>query len=159
MSTDTHYDVIIIGSDAGGGTLAYRLAPSGQRAQILERGVYVPRERESWDTLAVNKRGRYNTKEVRGVLAHGGPFLLPELGEALGRYTHDRLVERGVEIELHTRVTEAVGDTVTLAGGRTLDAGTIVWTAGNATHPLLAALPGARGDARRATSSPNSRAA
>ena len=37
MSTE-HYDVIIIGSGAGGGTLAYRLAPSGLRILILERG-------------------------------------------------------------------------------------------------------------------------
>ena len=64
MAHDTHYDVIIIGSGAGGGTLAYRLAPSGKRVLILERGDYVPRERENWDTLAVNKLGRYNTKEV-----------------------------------------------------------------------------------------------
>jgi NADH dehydrogenase len=80
-------------------------------------------------------------EEVRVVLAHGGPFLLPELGEALGRYTHDRLAERGVEVALHTRVTEVMGDTVTFAGGHTIDAGTVVWTAGNATHPLLAGLP------------------
>ena len=39
-----HYDVIIIGSGAGGGTLAYKLAPSGKRILILERGAYVPRE-------------------------------------------------------------------------------------------------------------------
>ena len=38
MSNSTHYDVIIIGSGAGGGTLAYRLAPSGKKILILERG-------------------------------------------------------------------------------------------------------------------------
>jgi choline dehydrogenase-like flavoprotein len=58
-----HYDVIIIGSGAGGGTLAYRLAPSGKRILLLERGEYVPRERENWSTKAVNQEGRYNTKE------------------------------------------------------------------------------------------------
>ena len=58
-----HYDVIIIGSGAGGGTLAYRLAPSGKRILLLERGDYVPRERENWSTKAVNQEGRYNTKE------------------------------------------------------------------------------------------------
>ena len=45
MSSDSHYDVIIIGTGAGGGTLAYRLAPSGKRVLVLERGDYVPRER------------------------------------------------------------------------------------------------------------------
>ena len=39
-----HYDVIIIGTGAGGGTLAYKLAPSGKRILVLERGDYVPRE-------------------------------------------------------------------------------------------------------------------
>ena len=41
-----HYDVIIIGSGAGGGTLAWKLAPSGKRILLLERGPYLPRERE-----------------------------------------------------------------------------------------------------------------
>ena len=38
-----HYDVIIIGTGAGGGTLAYRLAPSGTRILLLERGAFLPR--------------------------------------------------------------------------------------------------------------------
>lgn len=58
------YDVIILGSGAGGGTLAYRLAPSGKRILLLERGPYVPREKENWSTKAVNQEGRYHTKEV-----------------------------------------------------------------------------------------------
>ena len=58
-----HYDVIIIGSGAGGGTLAWKLAPSGKRILLIERGDYVPRERENWSTKAVNQEGRYNTKE------------------------------------------------------------------------------------------------
>ncbi len=59
----THYDVIVIGSGAGGGTLVHRLAPTGKRILLLERGGYVPRERENWSTRAVNAEGRYNTKE------------------------------------------------------------------------------------------------
>lgn len=58
-----HYDVIIIGTGAGGGTLAYRLAPSGKRILLLERGDYVPRERSNWDSRAVNVEGKYQTKE------------------------------------------------------------------------------------------------
>ena len=60
----SHYDVIIIGSGAGGGTLAYRLASSGKRILLLERGEYVPREPENWSTRAVNVEGRYATKET-----------------------------------------------------------------------------------------------
>jgi choline dehydrogenase-like flavoprotein len=62
MSTN-HYDVIIIGSGAGGGTLFHRLAPSGKRILLLERGDYVPREPDNWNTRAVNVEGRYQTRE------------------------------------------------------------------------------------------------
>jgi choline dehydrogenase-like flavoprotein len=58
------YDVIIIGTGAGGGTLAWALAPTGKRILLLERGDYVPRERDNWSTRAVNLEGKYNTKEV-----------------------------------------------------------------------------------------------
>jgi choline dehydrogenase-like flavoprotein len=58
------YDVIIIGSGAGGGTLAYRLAPSGLRVLILERGGYLPREPENWDSREVIGKERYVTKEM-----------------------------------------------------------------------------------------------
>src|SRR2546428_12655995 len=60
----TRYDVAIIGTGAGGGTLAYALAPTGKNILLLERGDYVPREKDNWDTRAVNLEGKYNTKEV-----------------------------------------------------------------------------------------------
>ena len=63
MSTE-RYDVIVIGSGAGGGTLAYRLAPSGKRILILERGDYLPRERENWSTEAVFAENRYKARET-----------------------------------------------------------------------------------------------
>ena len=53
------YDVIIIGSGAGGGTLARHLAPSGKRILLLERGDWLPREPENWSTLDVFVDGRY----------------------------------------------------------------------------------------------------
>jgi choline dehydrogenase-like flavoprotein len=59
----THYDVIITGTGAGGGTLSHRLAPSGKRILILERGDYVPREKANWDPEVVNVLGHYNTRE------------------------------------------------------------------------------------------------
>ena len=60
----THADVIIIGTGAGGGTLAYALAPTGKKILLLERGDYVPREKENWSPRAVNLEARYNTKEA-----------------------------------------------------------------------------------------------
>lgn len=59
-----HYDIIIIGTGAGGGTLAYRLAPSGKKILLLERGGFLPKERENWDTKAVFKDKRYVTDEI-----------------------------------------------------------------------------------------------
>src|SRR5215831_16185106 len=59
-----HYDIIIIGSGAGGGTLAHALAPTGKRILLLERGDYVRREKDNWSTKAVNVDGKYHTKEV-----------------------------------------------------------------------------------------------
>jgi len=61
--TSNHYDIVIIGSGAGGGTLVWKLAPSGKRILLLERGGFVPRERENWDPREVNVKGRYQTQE------------------------------------------------------------------------------------------------
>jgi choline dehydrogenase-like flavoprotein len=59
-----HYDVIIIGSGAGGGTLARTLAPSGKKILILERGDWLPREALNWDTGAVFQENRYVSPET-----------------------------------------------------------------------------------------------
>ena len=45
---DPHYDVIIIGSGAGGGTMAHALAATGARILLVERGDFVPQEAENW---------------------------------------------------------------------------------------------------------------
>src|SRR6266700_939251 len=58
------YDVIVIGSGAGGGTLAYRLAPTGLRILVLERGGYLPREPENWDAQEVFGKERYVAGEL-----------------------------------------------------------------------------------------------
>jgi choline dehydrogenase-like flavoprotein len=58
------YDVIIIGTGAGGGTLAHALAPTGKRILLLERGDYLPREKANWDPGAVFPDERYKTVEV-----------------------------------------------------------------------------------------------
>jgi choline dehydrogenase-like flavoprotein len=58
------FDVAIIGTGAGGGTLAWHLARAGKRILILERGPFLPREKLNWDTSAVFLDNRYHTKEV-----------------------------------------------------------------------------------------------
>ncbi|HYY20687.1 MAG TPA: GMC family oxidoreductase [Thermoleophilaceae bacterium] len=73
MSTD-HYDVIIIGTGAGGGTLAHKLAPSGKRILLLERGGYLPREPENWDSKEVFLKERYLAETERWIDKDGQEF-------------------------------------------------------------------------------------
>jgi choline dehydrogenase-like flavoprotein len=63
MSSNPHFDMIIIGSGAGGGTLAHRLAPSGKKILLIERGTYLPREKENWQSQDVFLSSRYMTQE------------------------------------------------------------------------------------------------
>jgi choline dehydrogenase-like flavoprotein len=62
--SDGAFDVIIIGTGAGGGTLARRLAPSGKRILLLERGDWLPREPANWSPSQVLVDGRYVAREV-----------------------------------------------------------------------------------------------
>src|SRR6266540_1500961 len=56
---DQRFDIVIIGSGAGGGTLARHLAPSGKRILILERGDWLKREAKNWSAAAVFVDNRY----------------------------------------------------------------------------------------------------
>ncbi len=58
-----HYDIIIIGTGSGGSTIAYKLAPTGKKILILERGGFIPKEKENWDPHEVVTKGRYRPTE------------------------------------------------------------------------------------------------
>ncbi|HLG38677.1 MAG TPA: NAD(P)-binding protein, partial [Chitinophagaceae bacterium] len=58
-----HYDIIIIGTGSGGSTIAYKLAPTGKRILILERGGFIPKEKQNWDPHEVVTVGRYRPNE------------------------------------------------------------------------------------------------
>ena len=58
-----HYDIIIIGTGSGGSTIAYKLAPTGKKILILERGGFIPKEKENWDPHEVVTIGRYRPNE------------------------------------------------------------------------------------------------
>ena len=58
-----HFDLIVIGSGPGGASLAHRLAPSGKRILILERGEYLPRTERNWSSQAVFVEGQYQADE------------------------------------------------------------------------------------------------
>jgi NADH dehydrogenase len=79
---------------------------------------------------------------------HSGPFLLPSLGERLGRYTTRKLERAGIELLLGRRVVAVQSDGIELDGGQLIRAETVVSTVGNAPHPVVAAISGAATDER-----------
>ena len=58
-----HYDIIIIGTGSGGSTTAHALAKTGKRILILERGGFIPKEKQNWDPHEVVTVGRYRPNE------------------------------------------------------------------------------------------------
>jgi choline dehydrogenase-like flavoprotein len=68
-----HFDIIIVGSGAGGGTLAHTLAPSGRRILLLERGNFLQRETDNWEPEPVFVDGKYITPDT-WYDADGKPF-------------------------------------------------------------------------------------
>ena len=85
MADDQHYDVVIIGTGAGGGTLGHRLATNGAKVLWLERGPFLPRERDNWQTEAVFVRGKYTAQET-WYDRHGNEFQ-PEVNYYVGGNT------------------------------------------------------------------------
>jgi choline dehydrogenase-like flavoprotein len=79
------YDVIIIGTGAGGGTLAHTLAPSGKKILLLERGDFLPREMDNWNPKPVFVDGKYITHDT-WYDADGKPFQ-PQVHYYLGGAT------------------------------------------------------------------------
>jgi len=75
--------------------------------------------------------------QLRWVLVEAAGKILPEVGDRMGRYTVDLLRRRGIEVRLATRLRSVLDGHVVLDDGTEFDAGTLVWTAGVAPHPLL----------------------
>ena len=72
------FDIIVIGSGAGGGTIARELATTGAKLLIVERGDFIPQEDHNWDPASVWKDLRYRTTET----------WLDESGKSFRPYTH-----------------------------------------------------------------------
>jgi len=62
--TADHYDLIVIGSGPGGASLAHKLAPTGKKILLLERGDYLPRSMDNWDSQKVFVDAVYQAKET-----------------------------------------------------------------------------------------------
>jgi choline dehydrogenase-like flavoprotein len=67
------FDLVIIGTGAGGGTLAYALRDSGLRILLVERGDFLPQEPQNWQPAEVFDRRRYKPDET-WYGADGKPF-------------------------------------------------------------------------------------
>jgi NADH dehydrogenase len=78
---------------------------------------------------------------LRFVLVDAGPAVLPELSPKLGRYAQKKLTRRKIEIMLNARVESVSDQGVQLSNGATIKTNTLIWTGGNAPHPLLTTLP------------------
>jgi NADH dehydrogenase len=79
--------------------------------------------------------------QVRVVLVHAGPVILPELGVKLGAYAQRKLTNRQVEIFVNTKVADVSRDGVRLSNGTSLSADTLIWTAGTSPNPIITSLP------------------
>ncbi len=77
---------------------------------------------------------------IRVVVVHPGAYLLPELGEELGRYAERKLIERKVEVIKGARVASYDGSVVKLNDGRSIPAATLIWTAGVKPSAVIASL-------------------
>ena len=78
---------------------------------------------------------------LRVILVNSRKIVLPELGEELGIYAQQKLMEQKVEIHPNCKVTAVTDHEVRLSDGTTVQTNTLVWTAGISPHPLLETLP------------------
>ena len=99
------FDVVIIGSGAGGGTLARALADSGHSILILERGGWLPREPQNWDPVEVFQNDRYVSKDLwedkDGTSFQPGSHYFVGGASKMYGAAHFRLRERDFESVMH----------------------------------------------------------
>ncbi len=95
-----------------------------------------------WDLLRDVQRfyPRINPKEFRLVLVQSGAYLLPQIGEELGKYCEAQLRNRGIEVRLNARVNAITAERAILNTGDIIETNTVVTTVGNATHPVIKKL-------------------
>ncbi|MDP9317939.1 MAG: NAD(P)/FAD-dependent oxidoreductase [Actinomycetota bacterium] len=101
-------------------------------------GVEALAEIEDMARFATKYYDNIGPDDLRFVLVEMAHRILPEVGDDLGRYTIERLTERGIEVRLGTKLESCVDGHVVLSDGSDFDADTIVWTAGVKANPVLA---------------------
>ena len=100
-------------------------------------GIEALAELEDMASHAIRHYPALRRGDMRWVLVEAANRIVPEVSEDLGRYTAERLLERGIDVRLNTQVTSLADDQVVLDDGSRFAAETVVWTAGMRPHPLL----------------------
>jgi NADH dehydrogenase len=101
-------------------------------------GVEALGELEDLSRDAIESYPMLHASQMRWVLVEVAGAILPELGDDLAGYARDRLLERGIEIVLHTRLESTEDGVIRLSDGQSFPADTLVWTAGVTPSPLAA---------------------
>jgi NADH dehydrogenase len=104
-------------------------------------------QNQRWLRMVASRWTSIDPAQIRWLLVDVAPQVLPELGPRLGRAALRLLADRGVEVRLGVSVASATATSVTLTDGDTVATRTLVWGAGVAPSPLVAALnlPTSRG--------------
>ncbi|MGI9093338.1 MAG: NAD(P)/FAD-dependent oxidoreductase [Mycobacteriales bacterium] len=105
-------------------------------------GVEAFAELEDMARYALRYYPELSPPDMRWVLVEATGRILPEVSVKLAAYTVNRLVERGMDIRLNTRLDSVIDGGVTLSDGESFDAETLVWTAGVRATPMVAGCTG-----------------
>ncbi|MEK9727959.1 MAG: cyclic nucleotide-binding domain-containing protein, partial [Candidatus Margulisiibacteriota bacterium] len=89
---------------------------------------------------AIKNYPSINMDEIRLILIHSGDRILKELGEKVAVFAQKKLVKRGMELRLNTRVKEVSPEEVILSTDEVIPSNTVVCTTGNAPHKVLTTL-------------------
>jgi NADH dehydrogenase len=100
-------------------------------------GIEALGELEDMARAAVAFHDGLTEHDLRFVLVEASTRILPEVGEAMGRYTVEQLRSRGIDVRLETRLESCVDGEVMLSDGTAMQADTLVWTAGVKANPVL----------------------
>jgi len=100
-------------------------------------GIELLGELEDMARYATRYYENIEPSDLRWVLVEAANRIMPEVSPRLGVYTAKRLIERGIELFLETRVSSLAGGHVVFDDGTEFDADTIVWTAGVRANPML----------------------
>ncbi|MEG3632049.1 NAD(P)/FAD-dependent oxidoreductase [Streptomyces poriticola] len=102
-------------------------------------GVEALGELEDMARYAARYYHNVRPEDMKWILVEATDRILPEVGEALGRYTVTELRRRNIDVRLRTRLESCADRVAVLSDGSRFPTRTVVWTAGVRPHPLLAA--------------------